>query len=551
MKSSLEISKSLKATCQFLDAQEHQQLIKDVQLVCEQLVNPHFGIAVLAPFNFGKSTLINALLGREIMPTKMIRTTGTIIRIKYGKTLTIIITLKSGKVIKSNDTKILKEFAVLNRKGQRREEVICVEVLYPHKLLKNGVELFDLPGTNDTEEQDILVRDQLLQVDLVIQILNAGQPFTKGEKDTGHNWLFNRGIKTIIFVLNRMNELESKDDKNEVYNDVHSIIKSFQSDLPPGFKKLYRVDALPAIKAKQKRNIWKIFTSGITTFTATLFTIICLQKKRTNQTRLLRVISIANQVEFILQKKANNLNEEIRNAESIRNLAIEKGKQREAFLKKEFKSRVEKYRNWLSVNTLVGSYQIDAAQSLETGRFYNWQDSTFRSAILSYTQSVEKWVNQSCDDFQKKRATSIRVSLPSCPSVSLPQRQDRNVRQWIGDIFNGGENRRRLDKEDERNKWKAYKDAIYNYLSEFSKNALISLNEYKNTVEPLIVFPIPPELPEVIQKRRDLNILNSCLDAIQSIESLKSKINIHRFNRSERLLVFLFFWKYWLLYFFR
>jgi predicted GTPase len=203
MKSVIATSNTLKTACQFLDPQEHQQLIKDVELVCEQLVNPNFRIAVLAPFNFGKSTLINALLGQDIMPVKMVRTTGTVIRIKYGKTLTTIITLKSGEIIRSNDTEILKEFSVLNRKGQRREDVSSVEVLYPHFLLKNGVELLDLPGTNDREAQDILVRDQLLQVDLVIQILNARQPFTQGEQDTLNQWLIERGIKTVIFVLNR------------------------------------------------------------------------------------------------------------------------------------------------------------------------------------------------------------------------------------------------------------------------------------------------------------------------------------------------------------
>ncbi len=236
MKSYLTISKSLQAACQFIDAQENQQLIKDVELACQQLVNPNFGIAVVAPFNFGKSTLINALLGREIMPTKMIRTTGTLISVKYGKTLTIVITFTSGEVIRSNDGKILKKFTVLNPQGKPREDVVSVEVFYPHKLLKNGVELFDLPGTNDREEQDTLIRNQLLQVDLVIQILNARQPFTQGEKETLYKWLLNRCIKTIIFVLNRMNELESKNDQDEVYNDVYSTINTFESDLPKGVK---------------------------------------------------------------------------------------------------------------------------------------------------------------------------------------------------------------------------------------------------------------------------------------------------------------------------
>ncbi len=544
MQSCSTISKSLKHACKFLgDDEQHQQLTKDVELICQQLVNPHFGIAVVAPFNFGKSTLINALLGREIMPTKMIRTTGAVISVKYGETLTIVITLRSGEVVKSNDTEILKKFAVLNRKGQSREDVISVEVFYPHELLKNGVELFDLPGTNDREEQDTLVRDKLLQVDLVIQILNARQPFTQGEKETLHKWLFNRGIKTIIFVLNRMNELEGKNDKNEVYNDVNSNVNMFQSDLPQGFKKLYRVDALPAVKAQQERNIWKTITSGIITFESTLFTIISLQKERTNQTRLLRATTIASQVKSVLQEKANSLNEEIREAEYIRNMAIEKGKQREEYLRKEFKRRVQTYRNWLSLNTLVGSYQTNAAQALETGRFNSWQDSEFQSTILNYTQSIENWTHQSCDEFQKNRPSRIKISFPSYPHVSLPQHQDRNLGQWFGDILNGGANRRKLDKEYEIKKWQAYKSAAYNYLYNLSKDTLASLNQYEKTVETLIVFPIPPESSTVIQQRHHFNDLNSSINAIQGIESLKIKTNTHRLNWLERFKLFLLFCK--------
>lgn len=543
MKSSITISKSLQAACQFIDAQENQQLIKDVELACQQLVNPHFGIAVVAPFNFGKSTLINALLGKEIMPTKMIRTTGTLISVKYGKTLTIVITFTSGKVIRSNDGKVLKKFTVLNRQGKPREDVVSVEVFYPHKLLKNGVELFDLPGTNDREEQDILIRNQLLQVDLVIQILNARQPFTQGEKETLNKWLLNRGIKTIIFVLNRMNELESKNDQDEVYNDVYSTINTFESDLPKGVKKLYRVDALPALKAQQERNILKMITSGIISFESTLLTIISLQKERINQTRLFRVISIASQVKSVLQKEANNLLKEIRDAEYVRNVAIEKGRQREEYLREEFKRRVRAYGNWLSLDMLLGSYQEKVALALETGSFNNWQDSQFKSSILNYTESIEKWANQSCDEFQKGRPNRIKISFPSYPHVSLPQLQETDFGQWFGDVFNGGENQRRLDKEYERKKWLAYKSAAYNYLHKFRTATLAFLNEYEKTVELLIVFTVPPESFTVIQKRSCLKVLNNLLNAIYSIESLKITTNIQRLNLGKDFIFFILFCK--------
>ena len=117
MKSAIEISESLKAVSSFLNLQQNQQLISDINFVCKQLVDPSLRIAVLAPFNFGKSTLLNALLGREIMPTKIIRTTGTAIKIKYGKELATRVILKTGEVINSSNLdETLKEFAVLESK---------------------------------------------------------------------------------------------------------------------------------------------------------------------------------------------------------------------------------------------------------------------------------------------------------------------------------------------------------------------------------------------------------------------------------------------------
>lgn len=556
MKYSLAISKSLKNACRFLDERENQQLLKDVELVCEQFISPNFGVAVLAPFNFGKSTLINALLGKEIMPTKMVRTTGAVISLKYGDRLTTSIALKSGEVVESNDTEILKKFAVLNRKGQRREDVLSVKVSYPHHLLKNGVEFFDLPGTNDREEQDILVRDKLLQVDLVLQILNAGQAFTLGEQETLHQWLINRGIKTVIFVLNKLNIYTSLEDKKEILEEVDSITEQFNQqlkfDLPQNLKTFFRVDALPAIKAKQKRNKKEILASGIIGFEAALLTIISLQKKKVNQTRLLRVIAVASQVKSVLKTKVNYLKKEIRDAENIRNNIIEKGKQRELYLKKEFKRKVEAYRNWLSLDTLLGTYQIEAAKALESNQFNDWQQNKFQLIILRYTQAIQDSANQSCNEFQKVQSAFIDVSLPSYPKAYLPQRQDRNTWQWTTDIFNRGVNRKRLDKEYEIKKWDAYKKSIYGYLSEFSKNTLKSLNQYEQKVESLIVFPIPPESHTLIKKRSDLVSLNSSIDTIIDIEKVKNeKTDIYQFKVLEKLKVRFLFCKNWLSCFFR
>lgn len=545
MKSTTHILPSLKTACKFLDDKQDQQLIQDVELVCQQLVDPSFRIAVLAPFNFGKSTLLNALIGREIMPTKIIRTTGAAIRIRYGKTPITFITLKSGEVIKSSDTEILKEFAVLDKKGRQRNDVLSVEVFYPHPLLKNGVELLDLPGTNDREEQDALVRDQLLQVDLVIQILNAKQPFTLGEQETLRQWLVERGIKTVVFVLNWMNKLETEKDRREVYNEVRSITDVFKSDLPEGLKNLYCVDALPALQAKQKHKIVDIYQSKITEFEAVLYTIVSFQKQRTHITRLPRILATVAQIKQALQAKAQPIAVEIKTAEDRRNAEIEKGKQREKSLREGFKGSIEALRNWLSLPTLVGGYQSSLAEALENYQFSSWQDTELKSKVTSYIKTVEEWVDRACNDFDKIQPSSLYISFPSQPNVSLPQRQERNFGQKFGDVFSGGANRKRLDEEYEKEQWQAYKNAADNYLSSFSTNALSSLNQYENRVEPLINFTIPSESSEILNKRNYLKSLNTSVQELKKIEMEGIEVYKYKFSYLQKIQVFLALWKNW------
>ncbi|MGL6342798.1 MAG: dynamin family protein, partial [Waterburya sp.] len=203
-------------------------------------------------------------------------------------------------------------------------------------------------------------------------------------------------------------------------------------------------------------------------------------------------------------------------------------------------------------DTLIGTYQIEAAKALESNQFNDWQQSKFQLTILRYIQAIQDLANQSCNEFQKVQSAFIDVSLPSYPKAYLPQRQDRNAWQWTTDIFNGGANRQRLDKEHEKEKWDTYKKSIYDYLSEFSKNTLKSLNQYEQKVESLIVFPIPPESPTLVQERSDLVSLNSSIDTIIDIEKVKNeKPDIYQFKGLEKLKVRFLFCKNWLSCFFR
>ena len=196
-----------------LEIDPASRLGKDLKTLANKSDRSNYQIAVFGPFNHGKSTLLNAILGNKTLPIDLIPTTGAAIKVVYGETLATKITLTNGQVIAAKNTNILTEFATLDDDRRMRDDVLEVEVSFPHPFLKTGVELIDLPGTNDRDEQDNLVRDRLLAADLVVNVLDVRKLMTLGEREHLRDWLENRGINTVVFVANFTNMLEPEEQK--------------------------------------------------------------------------------------------------------------------------------------------------------------------------------------------------------------------------------------------------------------------------------------------------------------------------------------------------
>ncbi|MGB3640708.1 MAG: dynamin family protein, partial [Rivularia sp. (in: cyanobacteria)] len=89
----------------------------------------------------------------------------------------------------------------------------------------------DLPGTNDGEAQDELVRNQLLSTDLIINVLDASQLFTLTEARNLQYWLIEREITTVIFVVNFLNLLEVE-DQIIVMQRARFLAEEFRGNFP-------------------------------------------------------------------------------------------------------------------------------------------------------------------------------------------------------------------------------------------------------------------------------------------------------------------------------
>lgn len=177
------------------DAEPLKQALKDLE-------GP-FLLVVAGEFNSGKSSLLNALLGRELLREGVTPTTDRIQWIAYA-----------------------------DEPGSKVLEPGLIVLYLPHPLLRD-VHLVDTPGTNAViEHHQILTERFLPRADLILFTTSADRPFTASERDFLE--LIKRWGKKVVLVVNKLDLLEPE-EAEEVLGYVRSQAERVLGLEPPVF----------------------------------------------------------------------------------------------------------------------------------------------------------------------------------------------------------------------------------------------------------------------------------------------------------------------------
>ena len=549
------LTDNLKSALGILELDKNSQLYRDTTSICDYLAKPTFQIAVFGPFNYGKSTLLNALLGNRALPIDLVPTTGAAIYVNYGEELHAKITLKDGTEVSEAGTDVLKRYAILDDARQMRDDVAAVNVYCPHPFLKTGVELLDLPGTNDREEQDNLVKDKLLTADLVVQVLDARKLMTLGERENLRDWLSDRQINTVVFVANFINLLEP-DDQKQVYNRLLFVAESFRSNLPNNISNIYRVDALPALRARLKGDVAAAQTTGIAMFESALQSIVASQQEQL-AVKLPRIEAIATKICLSLRSKSETVAAEIATAQQKHQGKIAIKQKAEKLISKGFQASVSDFEIWLYQPTLLQRYQSQMAFSLQEGLFDAWKVK-FQREVLKEQQTIAEWVNKACEFFDKEQPIALLVSFPPSPQIVLPQPPPPPAQKsiegevtpvaiatglgWllggpVGAAVVGGASyilNKRTGSEKPPESSAAYlnqvtqicNEAAKNYLTRFSTDTFSMLQHYKGIAEKVICFQDSKQPLQTNMQQYQIQLIDNLLENIESsLQITKSVIN--------------------------
>jgi len=196
---------------------EHTKL----ELLAERLTNELLNLAVLGQFKRGKSTFINALLGKELLPSAVIPLTAIPTFLHWGLKLSVTIFYQHGKPSDTHNNLSAEDFhsllsQMVTEQGNphNKKKISHVEILCPSSFLAKGVVLIDTPGIGSTLLHNTeTTLDFLSQCDAALFIVSADPPITEVELDFLK--IVRNNVGRIFFIVNKTDYLD--DRQREAY----------------------------------------------------------------------------------------------------------------------------------------------------------------------------------------------------------------------------------------------------------------------------------------------------------------------------------------------
>ena len=109
-----------------------------IRKTSDQIISQVYRVAVIGEFKRGKSSLINALLGADVLPTDILPMTAAINRVLYGEKKQITIHYRDGRT-EDRSVEELIDFGTKYdvQRGERAKTVQEIVVHYPSVFCKN------------------------------------------------------------------------------------------------------------------------------------------------------------------------------------------------------------------------------------------------------------------------------------------------------------------------------------------------------------------------------------------------------------------------------
>jgi tRNA U34 5-carboxymethylaminomethyl modifying GTPase MnmE/TrmE/vacuolar-type H+-ATPase subunit H len=203
-------------------------------------------IGIFGHVKRGKSSLVNALVGKEVSATDMLPTTAVPVSVEFDEKESAEISQSDGKTISCTVSKAITATTQDERERRIANKLPLVErvrVRMPLEWLPKGVRIIDTPGLADPKNKDIYEEFVVAELDRVAAAIYVicQPPGVESHDVDIIEGLARHGVTKMFFVANMWQDVWTESERTRLRKYLQGIVKAAQPPESPLHKDDERV----------------------------------------------------------------------------------------------------------------------------------------------------------------------------------------------------------------------------------------------------------------------------------------------------------------------
>ncbi len=255
-----------------------------------KLADDRFNLAFIGRFSRGKSSLMNAILGRPCLPVGIVPLTSVITTVSYGSKDQVVLRFDGSMLTQEIPVSALPQYVTRHGNPGNMKRIKVAEVHVRADVLRRGFHFVDTPGLGSAIAENTRTTESFLpEADAFLVVTSFESPLSEEEIRILRD--ISPSARRIFVAINKQ-DLARPEEREEVAAFVRGQLAAIFGDDPP---RVFALSARDGLEARVRKDDAGLKASGLIDLEQVLIDFLLTEKAAQFLTRMCaRIAEVAN-----------------------------------------------------------------------------------------------------------------------------------------------------------------------------------------------------------------------------------------------------------------